>query len=82
MNIMLLKYLSQIEDHRRAEGKRYDLPHFLLFVILASLSGADSYRKISEFIGYRFDFLKKIFNSEWKKSTGLLYDKRFYSRIK
>ena len=65
--VMLLKYLSQVKDHRRSEGKRYDLPHFLLFVILASLSGADSYRKVSEFIGYKFDFLKSVFDLKWKK---------------
>jgi len=43
---MLKSFLSEIKDNRRKEGRRYELPHILLFSIFAILSGADSYRKI------------------------------------
>ena len=40
----LLSLLAEIEDPRRAEGKLYKLPHVVLFSILATLAGANSYR--------------------------------------
>jgi hypothetical protein len=64
---MLLKYLKQIKDNRRAQGRRYELCYILLFAILAILSGADSYRAISSFIEIRFDDLKATFGLKWKK---------------
>jgi hypothetical protein len=64
---MLIEFLSKINDNRRREGKRYDLPHILLFSIFAALSGADSYRKINQFIDSKFNCLKNSFNLDWKK---------------
>jgi hypothetical protein len=46
----LLDILTDVPDPRRAEGKRYTLPHILLFSILAILSGNASYRGIVTFI--------------------------------
>lgn len=43
-------YLSCIPDHRRGQGKLYDLGSLLLFSIMAVLSGATSYRKIQRYI--------------------------------
>jgi hypothetical protein len=45
-----LSLLAAIPDPRRAEGKLYQLPHVLLFSILAIVSGANSYRGICTFI--------------------------------
>ena len=45
-----LSHLGTIPDPRRAEGKLYQLPHVLLFSILAIVTGANSYRGIRTFI--------------------------------
>ena len=42
----LLSALEQIPDPRRAQGRRYPLPHLLLLSVLAVLAGATSYRGI------------------------------------
>ena len=42
----LLDLLEEVPDHRRAEGKIYQLAHVLLFSILAIVSGGNSYRSI------------------------------------
>jgi len=64
---MLLKYLKQIPDHRRSQGRMFDLPHMLLFSILAIASGADSYRKMAIFIEENFKTLQKQFDPKWKR---------------
>ncbi len=46
----LLGLLEEVPDHRRAEGKVYQLAHVLLFSILAIVSGGNSYRSIVTFI--------------------------------
>ena len=45
----LLAALADVPDPRRAQGKRYPLPHLLLFTVLALLSGAKSYRGVITF---------------------------------
>ena len=50
MAASLLEILRTIPDHRRAEGKRFDLPTVLLYTILGMISGANSYRQMREFI--------------------------------
>ncbi|WP_119153362.1 transposase family protein [Caldimonas tepidiphila] len=37
--------MEQVCDPRRAQGKRYDLQHVLLYCVLAVVSGATSYRR-------------------------------------
>ncbi len=64
---MLKSFLSKIKDHRRKQGKRYELEHILLFSILAILSGATSYREIHEFIVTHYDTLNEIFGLNWKR---------------
>lgn len=64
---MLLEYLKQIPDHRRGQGRMFDLPHVLLFSILAIASGADSYRKMAIFIEENFNVLKKEYDLKWKR---------------
>ncbi len=64
---MLKSFLSKIKDHRRKQGRQYELGHILLFSILAILSGADSYRKIHKFIVAHYDTLDEIFGLDWKR---------------
>lgn len=63
----LLPILADIPDQRTREGRRYDLPHILLFTLLAMLSGADSYRKVASFIEVRFPLLKGLCHLTWKR---------------
>ena len=64
---MLKSFLFKIPDHRRKQGRRYELGHILLFSILAILSGADSYRKVQKFIVAHYDTLDEIFELNWKR---------------
>lgn len=45
----LLAALADVPDPRRRQGKRYPLPHLLMFTVLALLSGARSYLASSRF---------------------------------
>jgi hypothetical protein len=62
-----LSHLATIPDPRRAEGKLYQLPHVLLFSILAIVSGANSYRSIRTFIKVHRSKLNKAFKISWKR---------------
>ena len=64
---MLESFFFQIKDHRRGQGRRYELGHILLFSTLAILSGATSYRKIHTFISVRYDSLNEVFDLNWKR---------------
>lgn len=66
--LLLKTCLSSIPDHRRAQGKVYDLSHLLLFSILAVLSGATSYRKIQRFIHARREWLNALYGLSWKRA--------------
>jgi hypothetical protein len=63
-----LSLLATIPDPRRAEGKLYQLPHVLLFSILAMVSGANSYRGIRTFIKVHRQKLNKAFKISWKRA--------------
>jgi hypothetical protein len=63
-----LSRLAIIPDPRRAEGKLYQLPHVLLFSILAIVSGANSYRGICTFIKVHRRKLNRVFKIGWKRS--------------
>ena len=62
-----LALLALIPDPRRAEGKLYQLPHVLLFSILAIVSGANSYRGVKTFIKVHRQKLNKAFKIGWKR---------------
>lgn len=64
---MILTFLDDIKDHRRAQGLRYELKHIILFSIMAILSNAKSYRQISSFIKMHYKTLNKDFELNWKK---------------
>jgi len=69
-----LAILSTIPDHRRGQGRLFDLPHVLLCSILAVLSGADSYRSIYRFIDTRWEWLRQHIGLDWRRKpcyTGL-----------
>ena len=74
MQVSLLETLREIPDHRRAEGKRFDLATVLLYSILAMVAGANSYRQMHEFIRIHRQFPNAAFNLELRYSpsyTGL-----------
>jgi len=50
MRTPLLEILREIPDHRRVEGRRFDLATVLLYSIVAMVGGANSYRQMHEFI--------------------------------
>ena len=64
----LFALLAEIEDPRRAEGKLYKLPHVVLFSILASLAGANSYRGIHSFVEVHLPRLKESFGLAWRRA--------------
>jgi hypothetical protein len=64
----LQQSLLPIPDHRRAQGKRYDLPHLLLFSILAVMSGATSYRRIHQFIRTHQTRLNEACGCRWPRA--------------
>ena len=64
---MLTSFLFNIPDHRRKQGRRYELGHILLFSILGILSDASSYRKTAAFITANYQTLNKFFELNWKR---------------
>ena len=64
---MILTFLDDLQDHRRAQGRRYELKFIILFSIMAILSNAKSYRQISSFIKMHYKTLKEEFELSWKK---------------
>jgi hypothetical protein len=65
---MLSSFLFKVKDHRRKQGRQYELGHILLFAILAILSGADSYRKVHAFIEAHYATLDGSLGSLGKRS--------------
>lgn len=63
-----LELLSQINDPRRGQGKKWQLGPILLATILAVLSGATSYRKVHGFIKAHRNRLNKAFGFGWKSA--------------
>jgi hypothetical protein len=64
----LLTALQDVPDPRRAEGKRYPLPHLLLFTVLAHMSGARSYRDTITFMDQRREHLNHHFGVDLKRA--------------
>ena len=61
MPASLLEILRSIPDHRRKEGKRFDLSTVLLYAILSMVAGANSYRQMHEFIRIHLQRLNEAF---------------------
>jgi len=64
---MLYEILKEIPDHRRKQWRQFGLAEILFFSIIAIISWADSYRKISTFIKTHFNKLKNKYDLNWKK---------------
>jgi len=64
----LLDLLADVSDPRRAQGKLYQLPHVLLFAILAIVTGANSYRGIVTFIDVYREELNSVFGLNWRRA--------------
>lgn len=64
----LKQSLLPIPDPRRAQGKLYDLPHLLLFSLLAVMSGATSYRRIHQFMRTHQARLNEAFGCAWQRT--------------
>ncbi len=67
----LLAALQDVPDPRRAQGKRYPLPHLLLFMVLALLSGARSYRGIITFLEQRREHLNHHFGVDLQRAPAV-----------
>jgi hypothetical protein len=67
----LLAALEDIRDPRRGQGKRYTLPHLLLFAVLAVLAGATSYQSIITFLGLHRERLNQIFGARFRRAPAL-----------
>jgi hypothetical protein len=67
----LLAALADVPDPRRAQGKRYPLPHLLLFTVLALLSGAKSYRGVITFLDQRRQHLNHHFSVALKRAPAV-----------
>src|SRR3982750_2642942 len=67
----LLSALSGIPDPRRSQGRRYPLPHLLLFSVLAVLAGATSYRGILTFIGVHRERLNAVFGARFRRAPAV-----------
>lgn len=63
-----LELLRAISDHRRQEGKFYELPYVLLFSILAIVTGTDSYRGIHTFMKTHRVRLNEAFGLSWRRA--------------
>jgi len=61
MPASLQEILRTIPDHRRDEGKRFDLATVLLYAILGMVAGANSYRQMHEFIRIHLQRLNEAF---------------------
>jgi len=61
MPASLLEILRSIPDHRRREGKRFDLATVLLYSIIGMVAGANSYRQMHEFIRIHLQRLNEAF---------------------
>ena len=64
----LLDVLAEVPDPRRAEGKLNQLPHVLLFSILAIVTGSNSYRGIVTFIDVHRHRLNAAFGLKWRRA--------------
>ena len=67
----LLTALQDVPDPRRAQGKRYPLPHLLMFTVLALLSGARSYRGIITFLEQRREHLNHHFGVDLQRAPAV-----------
>ncbi|MBV8739548.1 MAG: transposase family protein [Alphaproteobacteria bacterium] len=66
--VPLLGLLADVPDPRRAQGQIDNLPHVLLFSILAIVTGGNSYRGIVTFIDVNRRKLNAAFGLTWRRA--------------
>jgi hypothetical protein len=64
----MLSSFDSISDNRVIGRTTYDLKYVLLFIVLALLSNAKSYRAIAVFMEERRKLLRKVFGIKWKST--------------
>lgn len=65
---MMINILKCVQDPRRKQGRRYkEISDVLIVFLLATLSGASSYRKVHSFVDENFEKLKELLGFDWKK---------------
>ncbi len=67
----LLAALEEIPDPRRRQGRRYPLPHLLLFSMLAVLAGATSSRGMLVFITVHRERLNATFGATLRRAPAI-----------
>jgi len=67
----LLTALAEVPDPRRAQGQRYSMRYLLLFTVLATLTGATSYRKIIAFIALQRERLNTVFGAYFQRAPAV-----------
>jgi hypothetical protein len=67
----LLAALEQTPDPRRRQGRRYPLPHLLLFAVLAVLAGAISYRGLRVFMTVHRERLNAVFGTTLRRAPAV-----------
>jgi hypothetical protein len=67
----LLAALEPIPDPRRRQGRRYPLPHLLLFSVLAVLAGATSYRGLRVFMAVHRARLNAVFGTTLRRAPAV-----------
>ena len=67
----LLAALEPIPDPRRRQGRRYPLPHLLLFSVLAVLAGATSYRGLRVFMAVHRERLNAVFGTTLRRAPAV-----------
>lgn len=65
---MLQSCFDSINDNRVRGRTTYELKYVLLFVVLALLSNAKSYRTIAIFMEERIESIRKMFGLKWEKT--------------
>jgi hypothetical protein len=67
----LLAALEPIPDPRRRQGRRYPLPHLLLFSVLAVLAGATSYRGLRVFMAVHRARLNAVLGTSLRRAPAV-----------
>src|SRR5919199_1373323 len=67
----LLSALEEVPDPRRRQGRRYSLPHLLLFSVLAVLGGAASYRGSLVFIRIHRERRNAVFGAGLRRAPAV-----------
>lgn len=75
--MLSLSLLQMIPDRRRRQGRRFDLPHLLLFIILGLVCGADSYRALARFMKVKLGWFRELTGVTWPRAPGHTGVRRF-----